>query len=241
MATRKLVLKALTGSYNYNLNTPESDKDYKLFLCPTFDDLYKGKFYTKDSIITPTEDNSFHDIRKLGELLWKSNLNFLEVLYSSDYRIIDAPELTEIYLKRKDIVRMNLPYMYKACKGMHFEKMKGLLKGTETTKALVEKYGYDTKQATHAIRVMDFVIRLHKYDFDFKRAMRYNEEERLDYLAIKYGEFTLDQFQSLADSFFEEFYELEGEFTLTPTNEALKAEIEDLIMSLVKRTILEEK
>ena len=40
------VLKALVGSHNYNLNTPESDKDYKLFVLPTFDDLYSREDYT---------------------------------------------------------------------------------------------------------------------------------------------------------------------------------------------------
>ena len=43
---RVSVLKALVGSHNYNLNTPESDKDYKLFVLPTYDDLYERKDYS---------------------------------------------------------------------------------------------------------------------------------------------------------------------------------------------------
>ena len=40
---RKIAMKAFVGSHNYNLDTPESDKDYKYFVLPTFGDLYDGK------------------------------------------------------------------------------------------------------------------------------------------------------------------------------------------------------
>ena len=31
---RTVAFKSLVGSHNYNLNTPESDKDYKVFVLP---------------------------------------------------------------------------------------------------------------------------------------------------------------------------------------------------------------
>ena len=55
------------------------------------------------------------------------------------------------------MMKMNLKYLYDACIGMHYNKMKYLEKGTEGTKHLVEKYGYDTKQAVHAWRILDFL------------------------------------------------------------------------------------
>lgn len=42
---RIVVLKALVGSHNYNLNTESSDKDYKYFVLPTLDDLYNGTIF----------------------------------------------------------------------------------------------------------------------------------------------------------------------------------------------------
>ena len=42
----KELFRVLTGSHNYNMNTPESDKDYKIFVLPTFDDLYHGKEFS---------------------------------------------------------------------------------------------------------------------------------------------------------------------------------------------------
>lgn len=40
-------MKAIVGSHNYNLNTDTSDKDYKYFVLPTFDELYCGKFFSR--------------------------------------------------------------------------------------------------------------------------------------------------------------------------------------------------
>ena len=68
-----ICLKALVGSHNYNLNTPSSDKDYKYFVYPTWDDLYDGKKYHKE-VVTETEDYTVHDIRQLPMLIWKANL-----------------------------------------------------------------------------------------------------------------------------------------------------------------------
>ena len=65
---RQIVFKSLVGSHNYNLATPTSDKDYKVFVFPTFDDLYFGQTY-KHSTVGEHVDYQAHDIRKLPELL----------------------------------------------------------------------------------------------------------------------------------------------------------------------------
>ena len=82
---RKEAFKALVGSHNYNLNTQTSDKDYKVFVLPTFDDLFSGRQFSKAT--TGEIDIEYHDIRKLSNLLWKSNINFLEVLFSEELEI----------------------------------------------------------------------------------------------------------------------------------------------------------
>lgn len=64
---RTPILKALVGSHNYNLNTPESDKDYKLFVLPTFDDLYLKRDYNT-SIDSKEEDIVIYDLRRLSSL-----------------------------------------------------------------------------------------------------------------------------------------------------------------------------
>lgn len=96
---RKEIFRALVGSHNYNMNTPESDKDYKIFVAPTFNDLYFNKSYS-NFIIGETEDYDIHDVRKLSNLLWKSNVNFMEVLFSEDIVINENVTLsTKEHLK----------------------------------------------------------------------------------------------------------------------------------------------
>ena len=142
--SRHVAIKALFGSHNYNLNTPSSDRDYKVFLVPNLNDLYDG-VEINENHVSEEEDYSVHDIRKLAVLFWKSNINFLEIMFSQEHTI--DPELREIYDRKEDLARMNLPYLWESCVGMCFQKMKNLNKPTEGTRHLVDQYGYNTKEA----------------------------------------------------------------------------------------------
>jgi uncharacterized protein len=232
---RNPIFKALVGSHNYNLNTPESDKDYKVFVVPTFEDLYRGNTYSK-SVIGEAEDHDIHDIRKIVDLFWKANLNFLEVLYSTDFEFyIDNESWFEFIGLRSLIVKMNLPYLYKACKGMFFNKMKYLDKGTEGTIHLVQQYGYDTKQALHAYRILDFIKRFADTSFtDFKFAMQYSDEERENILKIKYGHYQKDKFEKLVADKMAEFDELESLYLSQQPDIKVKNYLDKIVLEIVK-------
>lgn len=208
---RKELFRTLVGSYNYNLNTLESDKDYKVFVAPTFDDLYFnkqfGKAYTK-----ATTDFDVHDIRKVSHLWTKANVNFVEILFSDDI-IINKEHiyletqrlLDEIFQMKNDIAKMNLPYLYDSSMGMYVSKRTSLKKGTSGTQHLVEKYGYDTKQAMTTIRILDFVKRFADNNFtDFKQAIWYDNKEknRQLLLDIRNGKFTEKEYYKKADNMF---------------------------------------
>lgn len=237
---RKELFRALVGSHNYNLNTESSDKDYKVFVMPTFEDLYKGNTYSK-SIIGEKEDLDIHDIRKLINLFFKSNINFIEVLYSTDIKISDSlPKrvreiIEEIFSMKKEIVKMNLPYLYNACGGMHLNKMKNLIKGTEGTQHLVEKYGYDTKQALHAFRSLDFIRRFAVMDFeDFEYAMTYGDLTREYMLEIKNGKYSVEKFENLMKLEKMTYDDLKAKYYAQEVDEATKEKLEQLLMELVK-------
>lgn len=230
------VMKALVGSHNYNLSTPESDKDYKIFVMPTILDLYKGKMYSK-ATISSTFDYDLHDVRKLSQLFWKANINFLEVLYSTEYYIFNR-HIKEIYDLRKEIVRMNLPYLYNACRGMHFEKMKRLDKSSDGTQFFVEQHGYNTKEALHAYRVLDFIIRFATTEFeDFEWAMRYDEQGREKMLTIKNGEFSKDQFENLVFDKMKTFNAHRDLYCRQIPNQELIDRLEQIIYSMVCESI----
>lgn len=240
---RDVALKALVGSHNYNLANEESDKDYKVFVIPTFEELYKGKQYSH-SIITPTEDNDIHDVRKLTDLLFKANINFLEVLASTEIIIPEGnEEIEEIISMRKEIFKMNLPHLYDACKGMHYNKMKLLLKGTEGTQHLVDKYGYDTKQALHAYRVLKFIEDFEANGFeDFEGAMRYEGEDLKFMKTIRHGGLTLEAYLNFINHYYEAtFTHLADKYRAHKPDLKMKEKIETLIMQLIKRKLIEVK
>ncbi len=242
---RELAFKALVGSANYNLSTAESDKDYKVFVLPTFNDLYHGKLYT-ESKFNESFDEDYHDIRKLSSLFWKSNVNFVEVLFSTNITINESDLIKEslenIFAMKDEIAAMNLPYLYKACKGMYFSKAKYIEKGNEGTHYLVEKFGYDTKSAMHAFRIMDFIERFAESGFtDFKGAMQYDEKDRNSMLVIKNGEYTKDEYFTLVEEKMMTFEQLENVYNRQPVREDIKDALENILYQLVFNKICNER
>ncbi len=179
-----ICLKALVGSHNYNLNTPESDKDYKYFVWPTFDDMYENKMFHKE-VVTDVEDYTIHDIRMLPRLFWKANLNFLEILYS---KALEGDKALIDYLSnhREELSTMNLHGLYAAAMGMSFEKEKLMTKDSPARHEAIEQYGFDPKSACHAIRVVDFICRYCRTK-DMVRAFWYEGETNKFLMLVKRG------------------------------------------------------
>lgn len=228
---RLTVVKALVGSHNYNLNTKSSDQDYKYFVAPTFDDLYSGKMFSTSSQ-SDSMDYDCHDIRQLSNLLWKANINFVEVLFSRD--LFFHPGLSWLFDHKNALSSMNLPYLYKATMGMHFQKMNHLFDGTAKTKPLVQAYGYDTKQATHAYRYLKVLERL-SYDMPMQEAIYFGGLDRYNLLTIKEGLVPLERFQGMvADWFAIHDERVKTWFSDKVSDEALKEEMDEVVKSFIR-------
>ncbi|WP_157801001.1 DNA polymerase beta superfamily protein [Bacillus solitudinis] len=241
---RHIAFNALVGSENYNLSTSESDKDYKLFVWPSFYDLYNSNIYT-ESKVGETIDEEYHDIRKLVNLFWKSNVNFVEVLFSTDISI-NRDAWMSLYVKRilamkKDISTMNLPYLYKACRGMYESKSKYIAKGNKGTYSLVEQFGYDSKSAMHAYRILDFIERFAKNEFtDFYTAMQYDDKGREFMLSVKHGEFTREEYAALIENKMVTFKKLESVYLGQSIREDVKQELGAILYQFVSESVMRE-
>lgn len=239
---RKVAFKSLVGSHNYNLNTIESDKDYKVFIIPTFDDLYFNNTFSK-SYIGKTEDFDVHDIRKCSSLWYKANVNFLEVLFSEEFSInhnLDNKSkllIAELYQMKNDIAKMNLKYLYDACIGMYYNKIKYLEKGTEGTQHLVDKFGYDTKQALHAWRILDFLRRFADTGFnDFKSAIWYSEDDikRRFLLDLKNGMYSLNEYkETVANT----LNHVEGNYKDKYRSQVLDEDTNNKLLEIIKELV----
>ena len=240
------VLKALVGSHNYNLNTPESDKDYKLFVLPTFDDLYSRNDYTT-SINSKEEDIVIYDIRKLSSLFFKSNVNYIEILYSKELKIllpknhVSYKDIKSIIERREEICKMNMPYLFHACKGTYFNKRKMML---NNGKDHVESLGYAPKHAMSAYRIMDFLARYKHFieinaEHPFELAINYfYEKDKEELLNIRRGIYSLEQIESILKAKYRRTIATCEEFYITQEpNEELLEWLENKLKKIVKNNI----
>lgn len=239
--SRVEVFRSLVGSHNYNLNDESSDRDYKVFVLPSFDDLYSKKQFS-NSIVGDEVDLEFHDIRKVIRLWEKSNVNFVEVLFSEETVINTelndrSREIVEQILDMKEsIARMNLSYLYSACVGMHYNKKKLLDKGTSGTQYLVDQFGYDTKQFQHAFRVLDVLDKYQRNGFkDFKSAIWYEDGSKKDFMVkMKKGHYTRKEAGEILFKKLNSTYAIEDIYKTRHVNEDTKSKLYSLVKELVR-------
>jgi predicted nucleotidyltransferase len=206
LGDRKVAMWALVGSHNYNLNDEKSDRDYKAFVYPSFEDIYHNRKISKayqgvPNIFEPEYegpiDYEVHDLRRLPDLLKKVNINFLEVLFSIKDMI--HPELSLIFMPfREDYIKLQPARFYMACLGMYYEKMKKVQYVSEANKHLHDQYGYDTKQAMHAIRLLKVIRHYFAENKSFAESILFEGEDRDLLLGIKRGALSLKDFHLLA-------------------------------------------
>ena len=104
----QIVMLALTGSQNYNLNTESSDMDTKLTVLPALEDIISNKPAISTTYIR--EDNEhidFKDLRLMFPTLLKQNVNYLEQLFSTQFIINQEyeKEIEELKEIREEIAR----------------------------------------------------------------------------------------------------------------------------------------
>lgn len=153
----------LQGSQNYgtDLYTDEycSDVDTKAIILPTLDKIVNGNAPTSYTHVMP--DNShidIKDIRAMVEMWEKANISYLELLYT-DYYFVNpkyADFVQQLRDMRDDVAKMHVNQVLRCIKGMSGNKIKALEHPYPTLIDKIEKYGYDSKQLLHIVRITDF-------------------------------------------------------------------------------------
>ena len=150
------------GSQNYGLDYEGSDIDTKLIIVPTFEDI---AFNKKPISTTHVRQNNEHidlkDVRLYIETFRKQNLNFLEILFTS-YKIVN-PQYAEFWQKlvdaREAIAHYDIHRSIKSMKGIALEKYHAMEHKYPSKVDIIEKYGYDSKQLHHLLRVEEYLSR----------------------------------------------------------------------------------
>lgn len=148
------------GSQNYGMSDENSDVDSKLLVLPSLNDLVLNSKAISHTLEMP--DNQEHidvkDARDYFKIFRKSNINFVEILFT-DYWIVNElyEDLwLELRARAEELARIN-PYAAVSCmKGMASEKVHALCHEYPSRMHMIEKFGYDPKQLSHLIRIAYF-------------------------------------------------------------------------------------
>lgn len=152
----------IQGSQNYGLDYEGSDIDTKLIVAPTFEEIaFNKKPVSTTHVRENNEHIDFKDIRLYIETFRKQNLNFLEILFTP-YKIVN-PQYEQWWNKlvenREAIAHYDIHRAIKSMKGIALEKYHAMEHKYPSKIAIIEKYGYDSKQLHHLLRVEEYLAR----------------------------------------------------------------------------------
>lgn len=201
---KNLILLGYRGSLAHGAYNPKSEIDDKDIMGVFINDLshYFGLNQKEhhEKFIKEWDAVSY-ELKKFVKLLCKSNPNVLSLLWleKQDYIYIHPIgqkliENRELFVTKQAYHSFN-GYAYGQLRRMekfHFEGYMG-----EKRKRLVEKFGYDCKNASHLIRLLEMGI---EYLTEGKLYVKRKNSQKL--LAIKNGEWSLDRVKEEADKLF---------------------------------------
>ena len=194
----------IQGSQNYGLDYEGSDIDTKLIVVPTFEEI---AFNKKPVSTTHILDNNEHldakDVRLYINCFEKQNLNFLEILFTP-YKIVN-PQYAEFWQKlidaREDIAHYDIHRAIKSMKGIALEKYHAMEHRYPSKVDIIDKYGYDSKQLHHLLRVEEYLARYIAGE-SYENCLIPNElrAERLRAIKEDNGLLSLEEARAAADA-----------------------------------------
>lgn len=204
------------GSQNYNLDIYDdqysSDIDTKAIVLPTFEDFVDGKEPISTTIIL---DNNEHidvkDIRVMFDIFKKSNINYLEILFTKFY-ILNSKYSDMFKLVMDNAERLafaNMKALLNAICGMSMQKYIALKHPYPTLIDKINKYGYDPKQLHHIYRLNYFMKNILSGK-TFRQSLLDHDTETL--LNIKKGILPLDEAEKEALRLNEETHNLKDQY-----------------------------
>lgn len=149
-------------------------------------------------------DSICYEIRKLTNLLMKSNPNVLMVLFMNEKMIIKSSEIWEQFVKQKHLFISKQAYhsfagyasgQFHRMTHMQFEGYMG-----PKRRKIVEKFGYDVKNASHLIRLLKMCIEYLDSGILNVDRTTIDAEELID---IKTGKWTLEAVKDYSTELFD--------------------------------------
>ena len=240
------------GSMNYGLyindNDYKSDVDTKAIVLPTLDDLIKGTKMKSTKYDFEGEQIDVKDIRVMTDMWKKSNPAYLEILFTQ-YKIINPQfehYINQILSMREEIVKMNYPQLAKCISGMSKEKVIAMEHPYPSLVDKIEKYGYDSKQLHHIIRLNRLITDVFLEDISFGKALNLSNQTGLKefLINVKKSKYSLEEARKMAVSYDENTRQIKEEilnkYKDFQFNSDTWKKLEDIIHDIVKYNIIEQ-
>ena len=211
------ILTGFRGSIAHGMYVPQNkpdsidDKDVMAVCIPPIDYYFGLKEFgnkgTKE-IMVEEWDIVIYEFRKFIRMLCQGNPNVLSMLWLQPGDYIHLTPEGELLIKNRNLFVGR--HAYRSFTGYAYGQMHRMEHGAfngymgAKRKGLVEKYGYDCKNAAHLIRLLRMGI-----EFLKDGELYVKREDAPQLLDIKHGKWTLEQVKGEADRLFklsEEIY-----------------------------------
>lgn len=233
-------LHAYRGSIAHGMYEPSSDpnsiddKDTMAFCVPP-PDFYYGlsEFHSRGTqeIKRGEWDIVVYEARKALRLLAGGNPNVLSILWLDDNMYISRADAGDLLLDNRDLFVGR--HVYKPFIGYATQQLYKMDHGAfqgymgDKRKALVERHGYDTKNAAHLIRLLRMGI-----EFLRDGVMNVHRHDAHELLAIKHGEWPLEKVKTEAERLFRRAEDVYDRSTLPVAPD--RAAVSELCVELVR-------
>lgn len=202
------VLMTYRGSVAHNMYVPNTDPNsiddidmMGVYLAPTSH--YVGLFPSKEveEKFIGKYDVVSYEFRKLVGMLLKSNPNVLGMLWLRENHYLHKTDVGQLLIDNREIFVSKLAY--KSFTGYAYSQLKRMTHNANEgymgakRKALVEKYGYDCKNAAHCIRLLRMGM-----EFLVTGEVNVFREDAPQLLEIKLGKWKLEQVKAEAERLF---------------------------------------
>ena len=151
-----LIVLARGGSHAYGTAVEGSDLDLRGIFAWDLERLLR--FMGTNETLTSKPDITLHDLRKFGRLAVQGNPGILELLFTEGSDILfSRPAWEELRAIRHEFLSQNVARTF--C-GYAVAQLNKCLNGRATggrgpgRQTMIEKHGYDTKNAMHLVRVL---------------------------------------------------------------------------------------
>lgn len=183
-----MLYSVVSGSKAYGMSTPTSDTDVRGVVVPPL------KYFTGlnnfEQVENQSKDVCYYGLRKFVQLCYKNNVHALEMLYMHPDTVMYVhPVFQELLLKRDLFPSKAVGYSFGGYAWQQLMVMRTKVSNHTGRVELIEKFGYDTKMAAHALR-------LYRSGREFLETgvLQVKRPDAEELLEVRAGKYTFEEF-----------------------------------------------